>query len=100
MASASAASRPASPGSLAAERPAAGHAEGAELRALVGLLLEELVSCRVGAGIAALDIVDAELVEHRGDVALVLEGEIDAGRQRAIAQRGVEEIEAFAGHRV
>ena len=30
---------------------------------------------------------------------LVLEREIDARRLRAVAQRGVEEIEAFAGHR-
>ena len=53
---------------------------------------------RVGAGIAALDIVDAELVEHAGDGDLVLEREVDAVGLRAVAQRRVEEIEALAGH--
>ena len=53
---------------------------------------------RIGAGIAALDIVDAELVEHVRDRELVGEREIDAVGLRAVAQRGVEQIEAFAGH--
>ena len=75
-----------------------GHAEGGEARALGRLPLEEFGVERVGAGIAALDIVDAEPVEHGGDVALVLEREIDARRLRAVAQGRVEEIEAFAGH--
>ena len=52
---------------------------------------------RIGAGIAAFDIVDAELVEHAGDRQLVGEREIDAVGLRAVAQRGVEQIEAFAG---
>ena len=29
---------------------------------------------------------------------LVLDGKVDARRLRAVAQRGVEEVEAFAGH--
>ena len=77
-----------------------GHAEGGELGRARALLGEELGVERVGAGIAALDVVDAELVEQRRDGALVLEREVDAGRLRAVAQGGVEEIEAFAaGHR-
>ena len=75
-----------------------GHAEGAEARALGRLLLEEFGVERVRARIAALDIVDAEPVEHRGDVALVVEREVDARGQRAVAHRRVEQIEAFAGH--
>ena len=53
---------------------------------------------RIGAGIAALDIVDAEFVEHPGDQLLVVQREIDAVGLRAVAQRGVEQIEAFAAH--
>ena len=54
---------------------------------------------RIGAGIAGLDIVDAELVEHARDGELVGEREVDAVRLRAVAQRGVEQIEALARHR-
>ena len=64
---------------------ALGHAEGAEFGALGWFALKELGVERIGAGIAALDIIDAEFVQHRGDVALVVEAEIDAGRQRAVA---------------
>ncbi len=77
-----------------------GHAEGAEAGAAGGLLLEEFGVERVRARIAALDIVDAEPVEHRSDAALVVEREVDAGGQRAVAHRRVEQIEAFFGHRV
>ena len=72
-----------------------GHAEGAEARVPGRLLLEEFGVERVCARIAALDIVDAEPVEHRGDVALVVEREVDAGGQRAVAHRRVEQVEAF-----
>jgi hypothetical protein len=76
-----------------------GHAEGAEARALRRLLLEELRVERIGAGIAAFDIVEAEIViEHPGDLHLVVEREIDAGRLRAVAQGRVEEVETFAAH--
>ena len=75
-----------------------GHAEGAEAGAPGRLLLEEFGVERVCARIAALDIVDAQPVEHRGDVALVVEREVDAGGQRAVAHRRVEQIEAFFGH--
>src|SRR5262249_44412574 len=53
---------------------------------------------RVGAGIAALDIVDAERVEQRGNGDLVLDGEVDAGRLLTVAQRGVEEVKSFFAH--
>ena len=72
------------------------HAEGGEGGAELALLGEQLRVGRVGAGIAALDIVDAEIVEHVRDRELVVEREIDAVGLRAVAQRGVEEIEAFA----
>ena len=72
-----------------------GHAEGAEAGAAGGLLFEEFGVERVRARIAALDIVDAEPVEHRRDAALVVEREVDAGGQRAVAHRGVEQVEAF-----
>ena len=75
-----------------------GHAEGAEAGAAGGLLFEEFGVERVRARIAALDIVNAEPVEHRRDAALVVEREVDAGGQRAVAHRRVEQIEAFFGH--
>ena len=75
-----------------------GHAEGAEAGAVGGFLLEEFRVERVRARIAALDIVDAETVEHRRDATLVVEREVDAGGQRAVAHRRVEQIEAFFGH--
>ncbi len=53
---------------------------------------------RIGARIAALDIIDAEIVEHAGDRQLVGQREVDAIGLRAVAQRGVEQIETFAGH--
>ena len=100
MASALASSSAASPGSFEAERPGrARHAEGGEgARSSLRLVGEQLGVGRVGAGIAALDIVDAELVEHAGDRQLVVQREIDAVGLRAVAQRGVEQIEAFAAH--
>ena len=63
---------------------------------LVRGLAEELGVRRVRAGVAALDVVEAELVEHVGDGRLVLDGEVDAGGLRAVAEGGVEEVEAFA----
>ena len=53
---------------------------------------------RVGTGIAAFDIVDAELVEQSGDGDLVLDRKVDAWRLLAITQCGVEEKEALAAH--
>ena len=61
-------------------------------------LREQFGVGRIGAGIAALDIIDAELVEHAGDRDLVGEREVDAVHLRAVAQGGVEQIEAFLAH--
>ena len=101
MASALASSSAARPGIVRgrAARPPR-HAEGGEGGVELAVLGEQLGVGRIGAGIAALDIVDAKIVEHLGDRQLVVEREIDAVRLRAVAQRGVEEIEAFAGHGV
>ena len=59
---------------------------------------EEFRVRRVRARIAAFDIVDAELVEQLGDGLLVLKREIDARRLLAVAERGVEEVDAGFGH--
>ena len=59
---------------------------------------EEFGILRVGAGPPAFHIVDADAVERQGDGVLVLHAEIDALRLRPVAQRGIEEVEAFAGH--
>ena len=75
------------------------HAERREARMFeLRLLGKEFGIGRIGAGIAALDIVDAELVQHPGDDLLVVQREIDAIGLRAVAQRGVEQIKAFAAH--
>ena len=64
----------------------------------LAVLREQLGVGRVGARIAALDIVDAELVEQLRDRQLVMQREVDAVHLRAVAQRGVEQIEAFLAH--
>jgi hypothetical protein len=48
--------------------------------------------------VATFDIVDAEIVQHMGDDLLVMKREIDAIGLRAIAQRGVEQIDTLAAH--
>ena len=74
------------------------HAESGERGAHRPLFGEEFGVDRIGAGIAAFDIVDAELVEHARDRELVGEREIDAVGLRAVAQRGIEQIKALARH--
>ena len=75
-------------------RPAGalGHAEGGEAGAAErrggG---EEGAVGGVGAGPAALDVVEAEGVEGLGDAELVLDGEVDALALLAVAEGGVEE---------
>ena len=97
MASALASSSAASPGSLEAERPGRRvMPKAVKVRVELAVLGEQFGVGRIGARIAALDVVDAELVEHAGDRQLVGEREIDAVGLRAVAQRGVEQIEAFA----
>ena len=97
MASALASSSAASPGSFEVERPGRRVMPNAvKVAPRLRVLGEQLSVGRVGARIAALDIVDAEIVQHAGDRQLVVQREIDAVGLRAVAQRGVEEIETFA----
>ncbi len=74
------------------------HTERGEGGVELAVLGEQLGVGHVRAGIAALDIIDAELGQHVRDRELVAEGEVDAVGLRAVAQRGVEQIEAFTGH--
>ena len=46
----------------------------------------------------ALHVIEAKLVQHMRNGDLVLEGKIDAGRLRTIAQGRVEEGDALFGH--
>ena len=62
------------------------------------ILAEQFGVGGIGARIAALDVVDAQVVQHRSDRKLVGKGEIDTIGLGAVAQGGVEEIKAFAGH--
>ena len=78
---------------------ALGHAECCEgSTGKPGIAVEEVRVGRIGSGVAALDVVDADLVERARDQPLVLEREIDASRLRAVAQRRVEQVEPLAGH--
>ncbi|MHC2216141.1 hypothetical protein ACVIGV_001529 [Rhizobium leguminosarum] len=71
------------------------HAKGDEAGLAGALLTEEGRIRRIGAGISALDVVEAELVQHGRDRNLVLDGEIDAGRLLPVPERRVEEVDAF-----
>ena len=78
---------------------ALGHAEGGQ----AGVAQrrdggEEGAVGGVGARPAAFDVVDAEAVERLADPALVLDGEVDALALLAVAEGGVVEVEALAGH--
>src|SRR5260221_807724 len=76
------------------------HAEGGEARVLERRRrLEEGVVGGVGARPAALDVIDAEPVELARDRRLVGGVEIDFLCLRPVAQSGVVEIDALAGHR-
>jgi hypothetical protein len=78
-----------------------GGAERDERRRLEAQLLgragEELDVLRVGAGPAALDVVDAEVVQLLGDAQLVLDRGRHALDLHAVAQRRVEDLDAGAG---
>src|ERR1700690_1077385 len=63
-----------------------------------GLLSEKFGVGRVGAGIAAFNVIEAEFVEHLGDQLLVMQREVDAIGLRTITQRGVEQIKPLARH--
>src|SRR5690606_12028766 len=76
---------------------ALGHVEcGEPGRFQLRLIGEKRRIGRVGAWIAALDVIDAEPVQQLRNAPLVLQREIHPRRLRAIAQRRVEEIQAFA----
>jgi hypothetical protein len=79
----------------------AGGAEGHQLGVAEGDLLagaaEELRVPGIGARPAALDEAHAELVQVTRDRELVGDGEVDALALRAVAQRGVEDVEGVAG---
>src|SRR5213078_968637 len=80
-------------------RPA-GRAEGRHLRVLESEALdgaEELLVAWVRARPAALDVVEAEVVEALGDAELVLEREGDVLGLRPVAQRRVVELDAPHG---
>src|SRR5437660_6104633 len=80
-------------------RPA-GRAEGRHLRVLESEALdgaEELLVAWVRARPAALDVVEAEVVEALGDAELVLEREGDVLGLRPVAQRRVVELDAPRG---
>ena len=87
--------RAASPGSLAALRPARLVMPKAVKVAFLnfGFVGEEIRIRGIGAGIAALHIIDAEAVKHAGDQDLVLDREVDPVGLRPVAQGGVEEIQ-------
>ena len=90
----------ASTSSFSAERPdRLVMPKAVKVARVCGRVGEELAVGRVGAGPAAFDVVDAEGVQRGGDLALLVGRELDALGLLAVAQGGVEEGEAFAGHR-
>src|SRR5262249_59710909 len=83
-----------------ADALAGGHAEGGDAgvaEAQVPDLTEVLVVLGVGQRVAALDEVDAEVVEPLGDEELVLEREVDALALAAVPQGGVVDEDARHG---
>ena len=56
--------------------------------------IEELFVTRVRAGVAALDVVDAQLVELARDLELIVEREGESFALDAVAESGVVEVEA------
>ena len=59
---------------------------------------KELRVGRIGTRIAALDVIDAEIVQHRCNDLLVVQREVDAVGLRAVAQCRVEQIKALFTH--
>ena len=60
-------------------------------------LLKELHLLGVGGGIAALDVVHAQLIQAPGDGELVLQGEAHALGLHAVAKRRI--VDLYPGHR-
>ncbi len=79
---------------------AAGHAEGGEGGFGRWGGREEVAVGRIGTRPAALDVVDPEGVESGSDLLLLGRRKLDALRLLAVAQGGVEEEKAVAGHGV
>ena len=61
-------------------------------------LFEKCRVDRVCSRIAAFDIVYAQFIQECRDRDLVLERKLNAGSLSSVAQRGIEEVEAIAGH--
>src|SRR5215204_3645483 len=76
------------------------HSEGGEAGAACPFLREECRVGRVGARIPTFDVIHAETVEHGGHKDLVFQAEIYARRLLAVAERSVEEDQAFTGHHI
>ena len=75
---------------------ASGHAEGDEARALKTRIGgKKLGIGGVGAGPAALDIIDAQLIQRGGNPALIGNGKVHALCLRTIPQGGVEQEDAL-----
>ena len=74
---------------------ALGHAERGQLRVELRRRLEEGGIDRVRAGIARLDVIDAQRIQTLRDDALVLHRKVYAQRLRPVAQRGVKKIKPF-----
>ena len=88
---------------LAGESGAAGAAEGADPGLRECYVLEALEVggvAGVGAGEAALDPLDAKLVELLGDAHLIGDGEGDALHLGAVAEGGVVELDSVGWHGV
>ena len=75
-----------------------GHPERRERGFGPGRACEEFAVRGVRTGPAALNIVDAERVQHGRDLVLFRRGELHALRLLTVAQCGVVEGEAGAGH--
>jgi hypothetical protein len=70
-----------------------GHAEGGKRCLHLARLGKQRGVGLVGAGVAALDIIEAKLVQQPDDRQLVFQREVDARRLPAIAQRRVVQVE-------
>ncbi len=90
------------PGSFDTDRPARLVMPNAVSVAFFRVVLggEQLGVGDIGAGIAALDVIKAQLVQHPDDQPLVLERKVDPRRLRPVAQRRVEQIEPLLVMRV
>ena len=73
-----------------------GGAKGHQLgvaQALAAELCKEGCVLGIGGGVAALDVLHAQVVQRQGDALFILQGEGDALRLRTVAQGGVQELD-------